>query len=269
MKKLILFVILLPNILQAQYSTKTEFDYLKLINQQGNKKLINDNIKNAVIKANTIILNTTESANAFYFNELAKSCALAEKPAEAIYFQLVQRVFYPNDSLSNSAKSIFIENGLKHNLTREKINYFWKNTKVINLPKNKLKISAKLLKLAILLYDKSVDLHIKNLGLQLKKQNYPLGQWYKDWAFLTEIKVKEKNKKQMLTLNKASDTSILLRLDGKLQRKAYTRAIRYYTKTNALTEAKTLLKEYKHLKLPFFKRFAVPYKKIRILLKAI
>ena len=270
MKKYILALALLLSLgVFGQFDIQTETNYLKLINKQVNVPLLKDNFKNAEIAASHFMLNDNNTETAIFYTELSKSFTLADKPNKALYYALVQRVLFPNDSLANRIKADFINNALAVGLTNNQAKAYWNKTKVTKLPKKRNKQRAFVLELGIKLFAKSLNTPIKDLGTQLKQQNYKLPIWYNDWRFLTRVKIKEKHKKQMISFDNTVNTAILKRLNGKLQRKAYVKAIRYYTRNNALPEAKKLLNEYKSLKLPFFKKTAIPYKRLRIWTKKI
>jgi len=269
MKKLILILLLFPYFATAQFSFKTEYDYIKFINIQGNQKLIKNNIKSALVVVDSLLIGKKHSKIALYLNELSTSFYKTDAPEKALYVALMQRVLYTNDSLENSTKFSFFDKALRSDLSQEKATNYWSKTERKNLPTTLEAKKILLLEMAVKLYKKALQIPIKDYAGILKNKNFKLPLWYDDWESLTQIKSKESIKKEVLNFNKTTAETVFEISEGKAKRKIYIKTIRFYTKINALTEAKTLLKEYKHLKLPFFKRFAIPYKKIRILLKAI
>jgi hypothetical protein len=268
MKKYILILaLLLPLGIFAQFNIQTEINYLKLINKQANIPLLKDNFKNGEIAASHFILNKQSTKTAVFYTELSKSFTLANKNEKALYYALVQRILFPNDSLDKRIKADFIYNALALGLNSDKAFAYWNKTNKENIPSSRNAQRELVLKMAVQLCQKTLIPAIADLGKQLKQQNYNMPIWYKDWEFLTRIKTKEKHKKQILTFTNTLDTPIFTRLDAKMQRKVYAKAIRFYTKHNALPEARKLLNDYKDLKLPFLKKMAIPYKKLRIFIK--
>ena len=264
-----ILLLLMPLQLFAQFDVVTEYRFLKLTNKQHNVGLIKSNAPNAELAASHFYLADENKKNALFFDTLATSFSISKTPEKALFYALVQRVLFPNDSIANKSKFIFQNNALAAGLTPKKMNDFWSTTMKDKQPKSREKQMLLVINLAVQLYSKNLETPIKVLGEQLEQQHYTMPIWYNDWKFLTQIKIKEKRLKKLFFFENTAKTPLFERLKGKDKRYVYTKAIRYYTKENALPKAKELLTSYKTLKLPFYKRMAIPYKKLRIFLKSI
>ncbi|HIE44581.1 MAG TPA: hypothetical protein EYP87_00035 [Flavobacteriaceae bacterium] len=234
----------------SQFSTKTEYEYLKLINFQQNKKLIQSSIPNVDIVANNIILEKQSKLNSLFYSELSNSYYISKNYNTSLYYQIIQRVMFFNDSISN--KTRFYDSGFKANLSKKEIDFFWNSTSKNKLPKLKNDKILYSLKLTTKLYAKENTSKIYNLGLILRKQNYIIPQWYKDWEYITTIGIKEKHKEKLL--NYDSKTELFKRLNSDNRIYIYSKAINYYTKKHAFKQAENLKVKYKKEKLSIWKK---------------
>ncbi len=270
MKKLkYILLLLMPLQLFAQFDVVTEYRFLKLINKQHNIGLIKSNTTNAEIAASHFYLSKEKKKNSLFFDALANSFSISKTPDKAVFYALVQRILFPNDSIANKSKFMFQNNALSTGLSTEKMNTFWNSTVTEKQPKSREEQMLLVISLAVKLHSKNLKTPIKTLGAQLEQQHFVMPTWYNDWKFLTQIKIREKRIKKLFYFENTAKSSLFECLKGKDKRYVYTKAIRYYTKSRALPKAKTLIKAYKALKLPFYKRMAIPYKKLRIFIKSI
>ncbi len=85
-----LLVVISSNLSNAQFSPRTEYEYLKLINEQHQKALIEDNINNAEIAAQKFINDTFNIYTGLFYGALANSYKLLNKRSLSLYYW-----FYP------------------------------------------------------------------------------------------------------------------------------------------------------------------------------
>jgi hypothetical protein len=254
-------IIFISNISFGQFSLKTEYDYLALINFQQDKKLIKSSAINAEIAANNLILKKNSSLNSLFYNELSKSYSLTNNFEKSIYFQILQRILFNNDSITNTSKNRFYNSGYKSNLTKLEIDYFWNNTNKEKIPNSKNEQLLKAIKLGTKLFSKKLTSQILQLGNLLKKQNYKMPQWYQDWEYLTTIGIKEKHKR--IYMNYDNNTSTLFtRLKKTEKIKLYNKSINYYIKKHAFNKSKNLISELKKEKRSFLNKSGLIIKRI-------
>jgi len=248
----------------SQFSLKTEYDYLTLINFQQDKKLIKSSTINAEIVANNLLLKKNSSINSLFYNVLSKSHYIANNYDKSMYYQILQRVLFYNDSIANTSKNRFYNSGYKSNLTKLEIDYFWDNTIKTKLPNSKNEQLLKSIKLGTKLFSKKLTSQILQLGNLLKKQNYKMPQWYQDWEYLTTIDIKEKHKHSYMDYDNNIST-LFTRLQKKEKIKLYNKSINHYIKKHAFKKSKSLIMELKKEKLSFSNKGGLIIKKITTL----
>ncbi len=261
--KLLILVVFIFNLnnLFSQFSNKTEYNYLKLINYQQDKKLIKSSVINAEIAANNLLLQENKSIISLFYNELSNSFYITNKYDKSLYYQILQRILFSNDSITNNSKSRFYDCAFKMNLSKNKIDYFWNNTNKEKIPNSKNEQLLKAIKLGTKLFSKKLTSQILQLGNLLKKQNYKMPQWYQDWEYLTTIGVKEKHKR--IYMNYDNNTSTLFtRLKKTEKIKLYNKSINYYIKKHAFNKSKNLISELKKEKRSFLNKSGLIIKKI-------
>jgi len=250
--------------ISSQFSIKTEYFYLKLINEQQKKVLIEDNLKNTeqTVSKLTANIDIPNNYSALFLTELVNSYSFLENNELAFFYNLYQRCLLPNDSLAKYQENSFRELAYSINLNDSLSSFFWKNTKRNNIPKNINDRITLLLKLSTTLYIDKLTVPIYKLGMQLRKNNIVPPIWYQNWEYLTIIGFKEKKKAKLIStsLNK----SINQQVKGKNKYKIYTKAIRHYTKNNSLKHAEELIYQYKKEDISFFRKFGIIFKKTRI-----
>ncbi|HHB52016.1 MAG TPA: hypothetical protein ENK75_03070 [Saprospiraceae bacterium] len=244
----------------AQFSTKTEYDYLKLINFQQDRKLIKSSIINAQIVANNLVLEKKSKINALFFNELSKSYYIVNKNNESLYYQLLQRVLFEDDSISINSKNRFYDTAFRTNLTKKEIDLFYKLSSKNNLPKTKNNRILLGIKLGTKLHSKKLTSTIFNLGLLLKKQKVTMPLWYQSWEYLTTVGIKEKHKPKFIDYN--SKQPLFKILNKKERLKLYSKSINYYLKKHAFKQSKKLMKAYKKENLNILRKGGLVLKKL-------
>ncbi|MBN2756083.1 MAG: hypothetical protein JXR51_02825 [Bacteroidales bacterium] len=259
----VLFFIIISNSIFAQFSAKTEYSYLKLINSQNRKDLIIDNLKSAEYSSQIFIKESKNSFNSLFFSELSKSYYLAEEYDLAFYYSVLQRCLFPNDSISIKEKECFFERAFSSNLDKNLAEEYFNKTEKNKLPDLYSDRIILALELSCKLNSKKLTENIYKLGLHLKSENVKIPAWYKNWEFLTIIGLKEKHKNQIIDFKSVYDENIFTQINGKIKIKVYNKAIKHYIKHKAYNRANELLNEYKKEKLGL-KRFGVLSKNIRI-----
>jgi len=257
MKKIYLFIglTLIVVFVQAQFSSRTEYEYLKLINQQQKKELINDNLKNAEIAAQKFINDTNNLYTGLFFEALSNSYKILNNKSLSLYYSIIQRILFPMSNESIADKLFFSEICFANNLTDSLVDYYWTSTQ-----KEHLWIKAQdkfllILKLMIPLYSKHLTRHLYQLGNYILDSKNEIPQWLANWFYLTKIKVSEKRKQQLINYNDTAHVSIFEATSSKKQKfYIYRKSIRFYTRINAHNKAKSLIAEYSNQQLSPFRR---------------
>lgn len=249
----------------AQFSVKTELEYLKIIHKQGVVDLIDGNLRNAELVADSLIIKgiNTET-NAFFMKELALSYFLTKEYELALFTILEQRTIFPNSKVEHQSKTLFMETVFRNNLSDSTAQSLWelslyrKNKKDINLNIiNCLKLTSQLQK-------KQIESNIYRLGLELRNKTNSIPLWYKHWEFLTLINMKETRKNEILTYAKTEAPIYQQIQNKKLQYKTYRRTIKHYIKANSFVQARNILSEYKNKDLSIFLKLDAQIKRFRI-----
>ncbi|MEA1873911.1 MAG: hypothetical protein U9N51_05715 [Bacteroidota bacterium] len=251
----------------GQFSTKSEYDYLKLINSQQNQTLIKDNLKNLETVVHRVIASENDNISAYFFNELANSYNIIGQKELAFFYILVQRSLFPNDSLSTFQENNFRELAYSLNLGKNATKTYWDKTLSQKIPQNyKNRI--------ILLLELSTELHFKKLtqinykiGLILRNKSEKIPAWYQHWEFLTIIGVNEKQKEQIIHPEKYPYQPIFSHIEGENKIKVYRKAIKHNIKADAKVHAKELIVDYQTQDLSIFEKIDLIIKKLRLELK--
>ena len=250
----------------AQFSLSTELSYIQDVNSQQRKDLIKDNIANAEKCSNRII--EFEDGNplaSLFLMELAYSYKQIDEEELALFNILKQRVLAPNDSLSLQTEVFFRELCFENELGTTETKALWLLTETENVPQDYNMALIYFLEKSIKLYKKDISSQIIAIGQFLKiKQDY-IPIWYNDWEYLTMIKIREKNKKQIIDFNKKGSLPIYKSCqDSKLTTKIYRKSIHYYIKNDKFVRAKELRTEYKQQSLSVWDHIDLLVKNIRI-----
>lgn len=244
----------------AQFSIQTEYDYLKLINYQQDKELIESSLVNAELAVNHIILEKNTKLNAIFVNELSQSNYIISNHNKTLYYSILQRVLFTNDSLTNTIKTRFYDSANKANLKKNEIDYLWIASSKNKLPQTKNGQIILCLNLGIKINNKKLDFQINKLGTILKKENIDIPIWYKDWEYITLVGIKNKSKLTYIDFN--SKMGLFSRLNQKEKLKLYRKSINYYTKNHAFIKSKQTKKKYKEEKLPFFRKIGLFFRNL-------
>jgi len=241
-------LLLISNIIVAQFSTRTELRYLQLINKQQNLKLIEGNLYNAELAADSIIINKKNSTiNSEFFYQLAESYFYIEKYDLAFFSLLRQRCLFPNEAVENKSEPLYYNIAYRNNFTDSIAHHIWNSSyvaghKAVNFNKQLIN----LLDLSIRVSTKVTDAYIYRTGLQLRSFNANIPGWYKHWEFLTLIGIDKYSKQEIIKYATDPESSIYLQVkDKKLRNKVYRKAICYYKHNNSCRQAFKLLSEYK------------------------
>lgn len=251
----------------GQFNTKTEYDYLKLINSQQNQNLIKDNLKNLETVVNRVIASENNNYSAYFFNELANSYNIIGQKEFAFFYILVQRSLFPNDSLSTFQENNFRELAYSLNLGKNATKTYWDKTHCQKVPQDYAER-------IILLLELSTELHFKKLthtnykiGLILRNKSAQIPAWYQHWEFLTIIGVNEKQKGEIIHPEKYPYQPIFNQIEGENKTKVYRKAIKHYIKADAKVHAKELIVDYQAQDLSIFEKFDLIIKRVRLGLK--
>jgi len=248
----------------AQFSTKTEYNYLKLINSQQNKTLIKDNLKNLKMVVNNLIAAENDNYAAYFFNDLANSYTVSGQKEFAFFYLLVQRSLFPNDSLSAFQENNFRELAYSLNLGENATKTYWDKTCSKNIPQNYADRMVLLLELSTELHFKKLTQANYTMGLILRNKNAKIPAWYQHWEFLTIIGLNEKQKGQMIHPQQYPYQTIFNQIEGNNKTKVYRKAIKHYIKTDANLHAKELIADYQAQDLSIFESVDLVVKKVRL-----
>ena len=251
----------------GQFSTKTEYDYLKLINSQQNKTLIKDNLKNLETVVNKVIASENDNYSAYFFNELANSYNIIGQKELAFFYILVQRSLSPNDSLSTFQENNFRELAYSLNLGKNATKTYWDKTLSQKIPQNYTDRIILLLELSTELHFKKLTQTDYKIGLILRNKNAKIPAWYQLWEFLTIIGVNEKQKGQIIHPGKYTYQPIFNQIEGKNKTKVYSKAIKHYIKADAKVHAKELIVDYQTQDLSIVEKLDLIIMKVRLGLK--
>ncbi len=266
-KIIILYIyifILLPSVAKSQSRAFIEWKYLELTNIQNDATLSADNYRNAELVADSLIFNQDENyPNAHFFLELARAYRINNENGLQAFSLLRQHCLYPNDSLNKIAINDFVESCLRMMIPKEKAIYIYKNAnKAGNFKSFSDKLNL-LINSSILLYDKKTDAFLIRYIDYYKSLNRMPSSQVLQWLFLTNIKLSENKKAEVLRLNKDKKLLNKWQVDNlKLQKRILMRAEHFYAKEGAKGEAKYYLSEYKKLKLNIFNRIQVLWRKM-------
>lgn len=251
----------------SQFSTKTEYDYLKLINSQQNKALIKDNLKNLQSVVYRLIDKENDNYSAYFFNELCNSYNIIGQKELAFFYLLVQRSLFPNDSLSAIEQNNFRELAYSINLDKNTAKTYWEKTLSQNIPKNYTDRIILLLELSTELHSKKLTDENYKIGLILRNKCAKIPAWYQHWEFLTIIGMSERQKAQIIHPEKYPYQPIFDQLEGKIKNKVFRKAINHYIKADAKTYAKQLISDYQAESLSMFGKCNLSIKKLRLALR--
>ena len=248
---LLRFLLLLSVVGYAQFSVKTELKYLQIINIQDNENLIKDNLLNAELLVDSIILSSQKSIDKGNFLvELSKSYYLVGKYDLSLFSLLQQRCLFPDKNIQKQSQNLFLEASYSNNLTDSLAHSIYNNTSFEKVSKNVQERFHLLLKMAMLINTKKLSNYIYKTGLVYRSLEHHIPSWYQHWEYLTIVKLKPRHIKKALKDVNNGDAPIYSQLtDKKLKYKIYRKSIKHYRKHKSYRIATDLLTEYKTYKL--------------------
>ncbi len=250
-------LLFITNIVIAQFSTKTELRYLQLVNKQQNIKLIEGNLFNAELTADSIIIKKSNSSiNSEFFFQLASSYFYTARYDLALFSLLRQRCLFPNEAVENESEPLFYELAYRNSLTDSVAINLWNSSAISdNKSLNFNKQLINLLHFSIGISTKATNTYIYNVGMLLRSFNANIPSWYKQWEFLTLIGIDNESKRIIIKHSNNLDSSIYNQIDNnKLRNKVYRKAICHYKHNHSNNQAAKLLNEYKSQDLSFCER---------------
>ncbi|MBN2669033.1 MAG: hypothetical protein JXR60_07375 [Bacteroidales bacterium] len=269
MRNYILVVLIsLLNSAFAQFSTQTEFEYLKLIHTQHDKKLIEDNIRNAELKAFQIIQSASNDAYAAAFiNELSKSFFLLKEYDKVMFYVYAQRFLFPNDTVEKSATLQFNENLYRLGFQLTEIDSIKEKMSQEIEGKTFNDRAVSFLKFCIYLQKKSLDKDIVLWSSLLKQRTLQNPNWLQHWEYLTLTKIKVSDKIKFIESVENKPTPVYtLITEQSLKNKVYRKSITHYLKTNSFSQSALLLSDYKVLPKSLLAKTDWYFKRTRLFL---
>lgn len=249
MKNTILFLLFCFSVFfDFAQNIKTETEYLYLINTQKNIEIIKDNLRNAEIVADKIILypDSFNAEGSRFFRQLAISYLLAEQNEKALYSVARQICFFP-DNNSAFSQSILKQSCEKISINDDKKIYERLLTPLSNkyLVLFKAMISSKI---------RNIDnLLLRDIGFYKKKTN-TLPDWLEQYEFYTKIGILPKYKFNMISFTDKSENFIFFHenLSIKQKRILMVKSTDYFIGIKNKEKTKKCLSEYKNIKKGFF-----------------
>ena len=263
----IILLVLAINIF-GQFSISTELKYLQIVNKQGNVDLIKDNLINAELATDSLVnIGNNKLLYAQFFNELSESYFLTKKYDLSLFSLLRQRCLFPQKSLEQKNKVLFLETAYRCNLNDSISQYLLNESSVENVSGNYKEKLTKLLELSTKIRKKKLRRYIYNIGLQLRARENEIPVWYQHWEFLTIINLKENKKAEAITYGAKSIPIYYQVTDNKLKYKIYRKTIKHYIKANSFKQAESILAEYKTYQFSAFLQLDALFKEFRIWIK--
>ncbi len=267
MKKtvLFLFVSLLTLSLFSQ-SVKTEYIYLTLVNRQQNIKLIENNLRNAEIIADSLFFRTengvkeNDSLASLFFKELAVSYYISGNYPMAMFTFLRQRYLYPDPKMDKLAVYYFGQAAAFKNISKEMVTFQLEksNPETIETVSVKEREYA-LLNNSILLNQKELNQVILHYADMVKETRYEVPEFVNQWAFLVTIGIPQKLMRGYVNYYQGEiDT-----LNFKFSKILYRKAAHYYLKNNAWETASVYIEKYDRLPLKINNRITSGWFKFR------
>ncbi len=249
----------------SQFSVNTELKYLQIVNNQENKDLIADNLPNAEFLADSLILLKDNSfLKSQFFIELSKSYYLLKKYDLSLFSLLRQRCLFPNKIIQKQSENLFTEAIYSNNLSDSLTKIILTRTSFQNIPQDFKQQFNLLLEISTIINTKEISYPIYKIGLVYRgfESNIPL--WYQHWEYLTIIKLKPKNIKQVMLYAKTKEPIYKQTQNKKLKYKIYRKSIKHYRKHDSYKTAYDLLTEYKTYNLNSFLKIDAIYKSIHL-----
>ncbi len=224
----ILFISFYSN---AQYSLQTEYAYIKSINQQQNKELIENNIYSAENFVEEIImLDNDTSLYSDFFIELALSYSQL-KDYESMFFSVLrQRCVFPSENWEENSLQLLKESVNYLNLDENAIDEIIKQTQIDLTGQTKRESIEKLFLLTVKSGINQEKKANKYLFLLSKNDNKVAVFWLRQWLFYQEIDVKSKKIKELVSFDKkhGEEIEFFTIHEPKVRKQLYFKAIKHY-----------------------------------------
>ncbi|WP_462279663.1 hypothetical protein [Salinivirga cyanobacteriivorans] len=261
----ILFVILIltfGNYAMGQFSTKTEYLYLKHINSQSSKLLMKQNIFDVEKTLFHIIKNDpTGNYNGHFLSETGRFYLKMNMPQKSYICYSLQKALYPNDSVAHYHETYYKTAAMQTGLSLKQIEKTDSLLSQIDLSASGSYLMW--LKVMVFQFNNKNTETLYKLS-QINEQKHTLPPWLLHWQFLTRINIKEKNKSEILQIQ-LTHKPIFEQVDNKMSKKVFRKAIRTRIKQQAKAEGQRLLKKYKQKHNSFSDHLAQTIFSIRLL----
>lgn len=215
MKKVVFILIISFFAFQSIYSQniKVETAYLSSINKQNDKFLIKDNLRNAEIVADSLLLDSLISLEkADFFYQLAQSYYLVKDYYMSTYTVFRQMLLFPDPKVDENSELLLNKNLLSKSKLRKQYNSieFEFNNELKNY-KQKLQF---LMAIAFKLDNKNVNEQIWSLINVFNTFDFgekPL--WLQKWIILNFLEISLKKQQDIIHINKKTSISEYETLD--------------------------------------------------------
>ncbi len=238
----------------AQFSTKVEYEYLKLLNNGSPKSLHEDNFRNAELVFDSLILKPNDRFGAKFLKELAASYSFCEEEELAIYTAIRQLSLFSNDSINYESQKILNLNMLKEGFSILQIQNLLKE---IN---NETPMSG-YDKVVVLTFKLGFDDLNRNLEKLISQVNThklsPSSNLISQVEYLLDIKLKPNLRNQFVYQIDSDLNAWKSKLEPKLSKLIIKADIRYFRKLNNRTEFRNSIKKLKLSGYGFQDKFLV------------
>ena len=246
MKYIIIIIITAISVsASAQFSVKTETEYLELINKSSDKMLHKQNYHNAELVCDTLFLKSGNPMGARFLVELAKSYCVTKNWNMAVFSIIRQRATFPNDSMESKGISILKRAALHLNLTNDEIKMIIERTKKGKYAGHQIGW-YNAITTSFYLTTNKLDASIHHL-YELYKTMYPKDKNMILEEIKTMIAYNIPTKRRTEVINReAENRKDWVKNMSQKQRMVFLRKeIKYYKKNKAKRQARVTLKEYK------------------------
>jgi hypothetical protein len=264
MKKIFWFLSLLAigaYNLFAQFSDTTELAFIQRVNARGDLALIESNLPNADELSNAMIMNSSNTKiKSLFLYETAVSHYKLNQYAKALYYLLADRLFFPS-SVTNGCYMIFSHSAYALNLDSAVVDKLWNIKTSGDLHSD----YDKLFYAGASVYSKDLVQLLKQLVLFEANNFGEVAYKMQHWLFLVDIGMRQKQIKKFYDKVEDTGTPVYLQtnIPAKYRKKIARKAIKFYVKKGAYTEACNVMKYYKNMKLNPIQYIGLLLKKIR------
>ena len=281
MKKIIyLITFLFVSVSLVAQSISTELTYLTIVNRQE-KKLIQNNLRNAEIVADSLLLHPKvsnriyfpdgssrqkkhDSIGAFFFKELGMSYYITGNYPMALFSFMRQRILYPNDTLQAIVHYYFTNAAAFANVKKGIANYLLEKSSPATM--HKKSFSEKkivLLEKAIFLNSKALNSILLQYVDAIRESEGSVPQFINRWAFLVTIGIPHNKMEGYMNYYQGNLDSLNFQQKKILNRKA----ARYYLQKHAWIESNKYLNSYQALPLKLNNKITYGWLRLRMALR--